>query len=47
VDTDRELRVVCHQRDIDQFNGMFGINRMSRLKRERLIKRFEKLSRTP
>lgn len=39
------LRAVCHQHEIDQLNGMFWIKRLSRLKRERLIKRFEKLSR--
>jgi peptide deformylase len=37
------LRAVCHQQEIDQLNGMFWINRLSRLKRERLIKRFEKV----
>jgi peptide deformylase len=39
------LRAVCHQHEIDQLNGMFWIGRLSRLKRERLIKRFEKVSR--
>jgi len=39
------LRAVCHQHEIDQLNGMFWIHRLSRLKRERLIKRFEKVSR--
>ena len=39
------LRAVCHQHEIDQLNGMFWIRRLSRLKRERLIKRFEKVSR--
>ena len=45
---DREiggLRAVCHQHEIDQLNGLFWIKRLSRLKRERLIKRFEKMSR--
>jgi peptide deformylase len=41
------LRAVCHQHEIDQLNGQFWINRLSRLKRERLIKRFEKMSRRP
>ena len=41
------LRAVCHQHEIDQLNGLFWINRLSRLKRERLIKRFEKISRRP
>ena len=39
------LRAVCHQHEIDQLDGQFWINRLSRLKRERLIKRFEKMSR--
>src|SRR3954453_11264378 len=39
------LRAVCHQHEIDQLNGMFVIRRLSRLKRERLIKRFDKMSR--
>ena len=39
------LRAVCHQHEIDQLNGLFWIRRLSRLKRERLIKRFEKMSR--
>ena len=39
------LRAVCHQHEIDQLNGMFWIKRLSRLKCERLVKRFDKLSR--
>ena len=39
------LRAVCHQHEIDQLNGMFWLQRLSRLKRDRLIKRFDKLSR--
>jgi peptide deformylase len=39
------LRAICHQHEIDQLNGLFWIQRLSRLKRERLIKRFAKLSR--
>jgi peptide deformylase len=38
------LRAICHQHEIDQLDGQFWINRLSRLKRERLIKRFEKVS---
>ena len=38
------LRAVCHQHEIDQLNGMFWLQRLSRLKRERLVKRFEKLA---
>ena len=40
------LRAVCHQHEIDQLNGLFWIKRLSRLKRERLIKRFEKALRS-
>jgi peptide deformylase len=39
------LRAVCHQHEIDQLNGLFWIKRLSRLKRERLIRRFEKMPR--
>ena len=39
------LRAVCHQHEVDQLGGLFWIWRLSRLKRERLIRRFEKLSR--
>jgi len=39
------LRAVCHQHEIDQLDGIFWIRRLSRIKRERLIKRFDKLSR--
>ena len=36
------LRAVCHQHEIDQLNGTFWIMRLSRLRQQRLIKRFEK-----
>jgi peptide deformylase len=39
------LLAVCHQHEIDQLDGMFWIQRLSRLKRDRLIKRYEKLAR--
>jgi len=39
------LRAVCHQHEIDQLDGIFWIQRLSRLKRERLVKKFEKLAR--
>lgn len=39
------LRAVCHQHEIDQLDGIFWIQRLSRLKRERLVKKFEKMSR--
>lgn len=37
------LLAVCHQHEIDQLDGVFWIQRLSRLKRERLIKRYGKL----
>jgi peptide deformylase len=39
------LRAVCHQHEIDQLSGLFWIKRLARLKRERLIKRFERSAR--
>jgi peptide deformylase len=39
------LLAVCLQHEIDQLDGMFWIHRLSRLKRERLLKRYEKLGR--
>lgn len=36
------LLAVCHQHEIDQLDGIFWIERLSRLKRERVIKRYEK-----
>lgn len=33
---------VCHQHEIDQLDGLFWLQRLSRLKRERLVKRFDK-----
>jgi len=39
------LLAVCHQHEIDQLNGIFWINKLSRLKRERLVKRYNKLQR--
>ncbi|MDA9430898.1 peptide deformylase [Bradyrhizobium sp. CCBAU 51627] len=40
------LRAVCHQHEIDQLDGMFWLQRLSRLKRERLVKKFEKMGRS-
>ena len=45
IEESEGLRAVCHQHEIDQLNGMFWIQRLSRLKRERLIKRFAKVVR--
>lgn len=41
------LLAVCHQHEIDQLEGIFWVHRLSRLKRERLIKRYEKLWKGP
>ena len=38
------FRAVCHQHEIDQLNGIFWLQRLSPLKRDRLIKRFAKLT---
>jgi peptide deformylase len=40
-----DFRAVCHQHEIDQLDGVFWLQRLSRLKRDRLIKRFAKISR--
>ena len=37
------LLAVCHQHEIDQLDGIFWIDRLSRLKRERIVKKFRKL----
>jgi peptide deformylase len=39
------LLAVCHQHEIDQLDGIFWIDRLSKLKRDRLIKKYEKLQR--
>jgi len=36
------LLAVCLQHEIDQLDGIFWIQRLSRLKRDRLVKRYEK-----
>ncbi len=36
------LLAVCHQHEIDQLNGIFWLQRLSKLKRDRLIKRYQK-----
>lgn len=45
IEESEGLRAVCHQHEIDQLNGIFWIQRLSRLRRDRLIKRYEKLQR--
>lgn len=39
------LLAVCHQHEIDQLDGIFWIDRLSRLKRDRLTARYNKLRR--
>jgi peptide deformylase len=39
------LLAVCHQHEIDQLDGTFWIQKLSPLKRERAIKRYQKLQR--
>jgi peptide deformylase len=41
------LLAICHQHEIDQLDGQFWIQRLSRLKRDRLVKRYEKLHPRP
>ena len=36
---------VCLQHEIDQLDGVFWLQRLSRLRRDRLVKKYEKLSR--
>src|SRR6202045_620889 len=36
------LLSVCLQHEVDQLDGIFWINRLSRLKRDRIVKRFDK-----
>jgi len=40
-----DLRAVCLQHEIDQLDGIFWIDRLSALRRDRLLRRFEKLRR--
>ncbi|MBB2204179.1 peptide deformylase [Gluconacetobacter takamatsuzukensis] len=40
------LRAICHQHEIDQLDGIFWIQRLSALRRNRLVARYEKLRRT-
>lgn len=39
------LLSVCLQHEIDQLDGLFWIERLSRLKRERIVRKFRKLGR--
>jgi len=37
------LLSVCLQHEVDQLDGIFWIYRLSRLKRDRVVKRFDKV----
>ncbi len=39
------LLAICHQHEIDQLDGIFWLQRLSRLKRERLVRRYGKQQR--
>jgi peptide deformylase len=39
------LSAVCHQHEIDQLDGIFWLQKLSALQRERVIKRYRKLQR--
>lgn len=39
------LRAVCHQHEIDQLDGIFWIQRLSALKRDQVMRRYQKLRR--
>ncbi|THF52173.1 peptide deformylase [Allorhizobium terrae] len=41
----RDFAAICMQHEIDQLDGKFWIHRLSRLKRERLLKKWQKVSR--
>lgn len=45
IEDSEGLLAVCHQHEIDQLDGIFWIQRLSRLKRDRLIKRYERQQR--
>jgi peptide deformylase len=39
------LRAVCHQHEIDQLDGIFWIQKLSALKRDQVVRRYQKLRR--
>ena len=45
IEESEALRAVCHQHEIDQLDGIFWIQRLSPLRRERVVKRYQKLQR--
>ena len=45
IEEAESLLAVCHQHEIDQLDGIFWIDRLSRLRRDRLTARYNKLRR--
>jgi peptide deformylase len=45
IEEARGLRAVCHQHEIDQLDGIFWLQRLSALKRDQVIRRYQKLRR--
>jgi peptide deformylase len=45
TETATGLLSVCMQHEVDQLDGIFWIQRLSRLKRERVVKRYDKVKR--
>lgn len=41
------FHAICIQHEIDQLDGMFWLQRLSRLKRERLVRKWQKASHVP
>jgi peptide deformylase len=39
------LRAVCHQHEIDQLDGIFWIQKLSAVKRDQMVRRYQKLNR--
>ncbi|MBB2167230.1 peptide deformylase [Gluconacetobacter aggeris] len=45
IEESEGLRAICHQHEIDQLDGIFWIQRLSALRRNRLVARYEKIRR--
>lgn len=45
IEASEGLRAICHQHESDQLNGIFWTQRLSGLRRNRLVTRYEKLRR--
>ncbi|GHC73690.1 peptide deformylase [Limoniibacter endophyticus] len=44
IEESEGLLAVCHQHEIDQLDGIFWIQRLSRLRRERVLRRYQKMA---